>query len=96
MGEIVTAVYEQGVLRPLTLLHLPEHAQVQVQIVARISASEERLCVRQALLEAGVIGSRPSTEPIQPVSEEELELAASELAAAGSLSELIIVERAER
>lgn len=97
MSETVAAIYERGVLRPLTPLVLPEHARVQIQIVAQsLAAQEERRRVRQALLDAGVIRSRPSAEPVQPVSEAQLAASANALAAAGSLSDLIIAAREGR
>jgi len=97
MSETIVTIYEQGVLRPLKPLSLPENTQVRIQIVApTLPAKEERLRVRKALLDAGVIRPRQVTEPIQPVSEAELEKAAQALAAAGPLSELIMAEREER
>ncbi len=96
MSETITAIYEQGVLRPLIPLSLPERTQVQIQIIAPPPvAQNERQRVRQALLNAGVIKPHPPLEPIRPVSEAKL-AAANALAAADPLSELIIAERAER
>ncbi len=97
MNETIAAVYEQGILRPLTPLALPERTRVQIQIVAPVpTAQEERHQVRQVLLDAGVIRLRPPAEHIQPVSEAELAAAADALAAAGPLSELVIAEREGR
>jgi len=97
MTETIVAIYEQGVLRPLAPLLLPERTHVQIQIIAQTpSAQEERQQVRQALLDAGVIRPRPLDEPIQAVSEALLAEAANALAAAGPLSELIIAEREGR
>jgi len=33
MSQVITAVYEHGVLHPLTPLHLQEHQRVNVQII---------------------------------------------------------------
>ena len=98
MTETIAANYEQGVLRPLTPLSLPEHTRVQIQIVVQTSAAhrDERQLVRQALLEAGVIQPRPPADPVQAVSEARLAEAAKTLAVAGPLSELIIAEREGR
>ncbi|MDQ2996859.1 MAG: antitoxin family protein [Chloroflexota bacterium] len=93
MSEIIHAVYEQGVLRPLTPLHLPEHTHVQISIDPISNAEVERQRVRQALIAGGVIQPHLPATPIQPVSEEALATAAQALANAGSLSELIIAER---
>jgi predicted DNA-binding antitoxin AbrB/MazE fold protein len=53
MSETIHAVYEQGVLRPLTPLHLPEHTQVEISINPITNAEEERQRVRQALIAGG-------------------------------------------
>ena len=96
-NKIITAVYEQGVLRPLTPLVLPEHTRVQIQIVVPpATAQEERCRARQALLDAGVIRPRPPVEPVQAVSEAQLIETANVLAKAGPLSELVIAERKGR
>jgi len=36
MSETIAAVYERGVLRPLTPLVLPERTHVQIQIIAPV------------------------------------------------------------
>ncbi len=97
MKETVAAVYEQGMLRLLTPLSLPERTRVQIKIVAELpSTDEERQRVRQALLEAGVIRPHSQIESVQPVDEAELAAVAKRLASAGSLSQLIIAEREGR
>jgi predicted DNA-binding antitoxin AbrB/MazE fold protein len=97
MNETISAIYEKGILRPLTPLLLPERTRVQIQIVAQSpDVQEERERVRQILLDAGVIRSHPSVEPIRPVSETQLAAAADALGAAGPISELIIAEREGR
>ena len=94
MSETITAVYERGVLRPLSPLLMPEHTHVEIRIVEQIpSRGEERQRVRQALLAAGIIRPHSPIEPVPPVSETQLAAAANALAAAGPLSELIIAER---
>ncbi len=91
MIETIAAIYEEGVLRPLSPVSLPEHARVQIQIIAQIpGAQEKRQQVRQALLDAGVIQPRPSTGLIPAISEAQIAAAANSLAAAGPLSELIM------
>lgn len=96
MSEIIHAVYEQGVLRPLTPLHLPEHTHVQISIDPISKAEEERQRVRQALIAGGVIRPHFASSLIEPISEEALAAAAQALAKAGPLSELIIAEREGR
>jgi predicted DNA-binding antitoxin AbrB/MazE fold protein len=98
MGTTFTAIYEQGVLRPLLPLSLPEHTAVEVRIVPRSAriekASADRQRVYEALLDAGLIKPQPVAETVRPVSEAELAAAADALAAAGPISDLIIAERA--
>ena len=94
MNETVTAVYEHGVLRPLMPLHMPERTHVQICILAE--PAEDRQRVRQVLLDASIIRSRQTEEPVELVSEAQIESAARALAAAGPLSELVLAERGER
>jgi predicted DNA-binding antitoxin AbrB/MazE fold protein len=64
MNSTVMAIYENGVLRPLTPLALPEHARVQVhvrQTAASSDAAEHRRRVREALVASGL--SLPSQPP---------------------------------
>lgn len=97
MSDTISAIYERGVLRPLSPLLLPERTHVQLQIVTLDSPDDgERQRVRQALLEAGVIRATVSSEPVAPVAEAQLTAAARALAVAGPLSEDIIAERDER
>lgn len=97
MTETISAIYENGVLRPLKPLMLPENTSVEIQIVSPASATEtEKQRARQVLIEAGVIRPQIVAEAVQPVSEADLAAAAQALGQAGSLSALIIAERAGR
>jgi predicted DNA-binding antitoxin AbrB/MazE fold protein len=40
--ETIIAIYEHGVLRPLTPLQLPEHSRVELQVVEPASGVAER------------------------------------------------------
>lgn len=96
MSQTIPAIYENGVLRLLTPLELPEHTAVEIQIVRPVSSIDvERQQVRQVLTEAGVIQPQTS-EGVQPVSETELAAAAHILGQAGPLSTVIVEERAGR
>ncbi len=99
MSETITVIYEQGVLRPLLPLSLPEHVPVQIQIItppADAARDEERRRVRQVLIDAGIIQSPSPTSEAPSISEAQLTAAAEALAAAGPLSDLIIAEREGR
>ena len=100
MNNTITAVYENGVLRPLTPLTLPEHAHVQIQlrqVLTPTEASEHRRRIREALVAAGL--SPPTTDvpsAFRPISAERREELARLFATGRPLSELIIEEREGR
>ena len=100
MTETVTAVYEHGVLRPLTPLHLPEHSQVEIEVRLIHSTSDadaRRERVRAALDAAGILA--PATpSAMSPLSEAERAALAEHLAVPGAtpLSQIIIEDREER
>jgi predicted DNA-binding antitoxin AbrB/MazE fold protein len=97
MTEVITAIYEQRVLRPLTPLHLPEHTRVEIQVAVQAATGlEAHQRVRAALQATGLAGDTPADEKLVPVSEEQLAAAAQALGEAGPLSELIIAEREGR
>ncbi len=99
MSTTFTAIYEQGILRPLLPLSLPERARVEVRIVPRSArakkAPTDQQHVYEALMDAGLIKAQTSAEFVPPISEADLAAAADALAAAGPISDLIIAERAE-
>lgn len=96
MDETITAIYEQGVLRPLTPLELPEHARVEITIRAPDQTADQRQKVEQALRAAGLLAASPPRIPQAPVLSEEARAAlAQRIGAAGGMpfSEIIIEER---
>jgi predicted DNA-binding antitoxin AbrB/MazE fold protein len=95
MAEIVTAVYEDGVLRPLQPLNLRERQTVRVQLLPDEPTDVER--VVQSLVKAGLITPPPGRSEVDPVSEEERRELARVLGQAPGkpLSEVIIEERGE-
>jgi predicted DNA-binding antitoxin AbrB/MazE fold protein len=98
MSTTFTAIHEGGVLRPLTPLSLPEHARVQVKIVKstrKKNAASGREQVYNALHDAGLVKPQATPDALPSVSEMELAAAADALGTAGSISDLIIAERAE-
>ena len=95
MSEIITAVYEDGKLRPLRPLNLREHQTVRVQVLSDEPTDE----VDQVILNMvakGLLTPPPGHSEVGPVSEDERrELAESLGKAPGKpLSEIIIEERA--
>jgi predicted DNA-binding antitoxin AbrB/MazE fold protein len=94
MGQRKTVIYEDGILRPLSPLELPEHSQVEIDIHRVDSATgrpAHRDQVNQALVKAGLslpcidTTARAAT-PLSPERREEL---ARLFSAGGPVSELI-------
>ena len=99
VNDAVTAIYENGVLRLLTPLALPEHTHVQVyvQVPAPTTMSNHRQRVREALGLAGLSQPAPNTLPApSPLSAERREELARRFATGRPRSELIIEEREGR
>lgn len=94
MTQIITAVYENGVLRPLKPLNLPEHKTVNLQILPD-QAMEQFEAALRSLVDEGAI-SLPGGEDIEPAStKERLQLAQYLTHINVSLSEKVIAERNE-
>jgi predicted DNA-binding antitoxin AbrB/MazE fold protein len=102
MAEIVTAVYEKGVLRPLQPLSLRERQTVRIQVLPGTPVidepDDEINALIQRLVAKGWMRPRPTGPiPPDPVPEKErLGLADLMGSAPGKpLSEIIIEERGE-
>ncbi|MFQ5613286.1 MAG: antitoxin family protein [Anaerolineae bacterium] len=101
MSNSITAIYENGVLRPLTPLELPENTQVQIQ-VHRVSmpagdSIAHRRRVREALIAAALSLPTPEAPPTaSPLSAERRQELAQLFSAGRPLSELIVEEREGR
>src|SRR3989304_3061405 len=97
MLDMITAIYENGVLRPITPLALPEHSRVQIQTEvppAVDSPAEHRRRVHEVLVAAGLSLPRlPDLPEAKPLSAERREELAHILAASGPLSKVIMGER---
>jgi predicted DNA-binding antitoxin AbrB/MazE fold protein len=101
MAQRITAIYEDGVLRPLSPLELPEHSQVEIDIHRVSSATDSpahRNQVNQALVKASL--SLPSIDKtarsatrLSPERREEL---ARLFSVGGPISELISEDREAR
>ena len=97
MVEIVTAVYEKGVLRPLQPLKLRERQTVRIQIVPEESVKDgEQVAIRD-LVAAGLLTPPPRRSDVAPVSEKKRSKVADRLGRAPGkpLSEIIIEDRGE-
>ena len=94
MSEIITAVYEHGVLRPQHPLGLTNGQTVQLQVLSSESTLSGSESI-QSLVEAGVITPPPHRSDVELVSEEAWRELTQRLAASPGkpLSEIIIEER---
>ncbi len=102
MTEIITAIYENGVLRPLRPLRLREQQQVRVRLLDSLQdeAIDERQLILNDLIAAGIIEEHdpwldvPEEDPVS--AERRAELARLLGAVPGKpLSEIIIEDRGE-
>ena len=101
MTHRVTAIYEDGVLRPLSPLELPEHSQVEIdihQVSLATDRSAHRDQVNQALVKTGL--SLPSIDTTARIatqlSPERREELARLFSVGGPVSELISEDREGR
>lgn len=96
MAEIVTAVYEKGVLRPLQPLNLEERQMVRLQVLPEETDNEVEDVI-QALVEADLLTPPLGHSDVDPMSEEERRELAEILGRVPGkpLSEIIIEERGE-
>lgn len=94
MAEIVKAIYENGVLRPLSPLKLAEQQTVSLQILPEqpIDPVEEAI---QQLINNGLLTPPLGYSEVEPVSEVERQELAETLGQSSDkpLSEMIIEER---
>lgn len=98
MSEIVQAIYERGVLRPLDPLDLHERQKVRIQVWPEELPEEED--VLRVLIRAGMMRPHPRREsppPPPPLTDEERHALAQEVGHAPGkpLSEIVIEERGE-
>lgn len=94
MTEVIDAIYEEGVLRPLEPLHLRERQAVRIQVMIKDTSAEVE-SVLSRLAEAGVITPPIGASTAKPISEQERKELANRLGQAPGkpLSEIIIEER---
>ena len=97
MTEMVTAVYENGLLRPLRPLNLQERQMVRLQVLPEEPAEDEGEAAIRALVAAGLLTPPPLRSSVAPMAEEERRELADRLGHAPGrpLSEIIIEDRGE-
>ena len=98
MAEVISAVYEKGMLRPLQSLNLRERQKVRIQVIAEESTDDEGADAVRVLVAAGLMQPKPKGKlPPDPVPAEERQRLADLMGNAPGkpLSEIIIEERGE-
>ena len=99
MSQIVTAVYEKGVLRPLHPVDLRDRQQVRLQVLPDEPDENGASKAIRILVEAGLMRPRkPGEPPPDPVSREERLALAKRISRepGKSLTAIVIDERGER
>ena len=94
MSEI-TAIYENGILRPLTPLTFSEGQQVRIQVLPETPSDRQIEQALEPLVEAGLLSLPPGCGDVQTISEAQLrEFTQSLRTFSGTpLSEIIIEDR---
>jgi predicted DNA-binding antitoxin AbrB/MazE fold protein len=97
MMEMVTAVYENGLLRPLRPLNLQERQMVRLQVLPEEPVADEGEAAIRALVAAGLLTPPPRRSSVTPIADEERRELADRLGHAPGkpLSEVIIEDRGE-
>src|SRR6267154_281655 len=101
MTQRVTAIYEDGVLRPLSPLELTEHSKVEItvfQITQEGDQQSHRERVDKALADAGLWSPAlvRDADTLLPLSAERRQELADLFSIGGPVSELINEERESR
>lgn len=96
MSAVITAVYENGLLRPLEPLHLKEQQRVLIQLLPDSADGDVEQAIRE-LVNNGSLTLPHGQSDVSPLSETERQELATRLGQATPkpLSETIIEERGE-
>jgi predicted DNA-binding antitoxin AbrB/MazE fold protein len=98
MTEVIKAVYEDGVLRPLQPLDLHERQTVYLHVVPQEALEDEGAEAVRILVAAGLLRPKPqSPPPPAPLSAKERRILADRLGHASGrpASEMVIEDRGE-
>jgi predicted DNA-binding antitoxin AbrB/MazE fold protein len=96
MSTEAKAIYEDGVLRLLTPVALPDRAQVRIQILSEQEADDELERAEAVLIAAWLVKPKKVPEGLEPISSARRAELAHLYAIGGPLSESIIAERDAR
>ncbi len=94
--QIVTAIYQNGVLRPLDSLDLPENSEVELNVKIIEGKQDSRTAIAELLVQKGLSRRKETVKPKQNLSPKERERLAEIFSAPRPLGEIISEEREER
>lgn len=95
MNGNIAVVYEQGVLRPLQPLDMPEHTKLEIRIVNAFDKETTNADKAYQVLCQGGLVQPALLVHVDPIPESELQRVADAFGQAGPLSDVIIAERDE-
>ena len=93
--QTVTAIYQNGVLRPLVSLDLPENSEVELEVKIIENKQNSRQAISELLVQKGLSLRKKKTEPKQNLSPEERKRLAEIFSAPRPLGEIISEDREE-
>lgn len=93
--QTVTAIYQNGVLRPLVSLDLPENSEVELEVKIIENKQNSRQAISELLVKKGLSLRKKAAKPKQNLSAEERERLAKIFSAPQPLGELISEDREE-
>jgi predicted DNA-binding antitoxin AbrB/MazE fold protein len=94
--QTVNAIYQNGVLRPVVSLDLPENAEVELEVKIIQAGKETREQIGEMLVRKGLSLRKKATRSKQNLSTEERKRLAGIFSAPKTLGELIDEDREER
>lgn len=96
MSEFVMAIYDQGLLRPLKPLNLPDRQTVMIQVLSDVVSDTADHAI-QFLVKAGLLTSPSGSSKMKSISNKERQRLADLLGKATTkpLSQVTIEERSE-
>ena len=96
MNQTLTAIYSNGVLRPLISLDLPENSEVELDLKVIEKPQPSREMIGELLVQKGLSLRKKANKSKQNLSAEERERLAKLFSAPQPLGELISEDREER
>lgn len=94
--QTITAIYANGVLRPLVSLDLPENSEVELDVKVVENKQSSHRQIRELLIKKGLSLPKKTTKWSRNLSSEERERLAEIFSVPQELGELIDEDREER